>query len=285
LHPIAEEDYVLAVVVWRDSRENRSGSRSLGAIACAFAILAAGCGGAAAPSATPFSAPSATTKPNEAVGYTSAKLADGPLAALPALPLYVNVLDVPQQPAASTQHAHIAGFVFVASGIHRLVIQNGETKDSQPGQAVFVGQDVVHTHANPGTAPNEWYFIALRNTNARSAAPTFPGQSTLYESPDLPANALLAGKYVEQLNLVTLEKGGRTPSHKHGGVEMVIVLDGTVQVRAAGQAQALTKGKGGVIAPNTILQATNVGDGQAKFLAFFVTPEGADFSTNVDTVP
>jgi len=264
--------------------------------ALAVALTGAACGGTAAPSPSPAPrspspaaqspSPAATPKAADAVGFTSAKLADGPLPVLPPLPLYINVLDVPQPPAASTQHAHLAGFVYAVAGVHRFVLQSGETTDSQPGQGVFVAQDVVHTHSNPGTVPNQWYFIALRNTNARSAAMPFPGGTVLYESGDLPANALPVGKYVEQMNVVTLEKGGRTASHKHGGVEVLIVLDGTVQLRVAGQtAQTLTKGKGAVVPPGTILQATNTGDGQAKFLAFFVTAEGVEFSTNVDTVP
>jgi quercetin dioxygenase-like cupin family protein len=266
--------------------------------ACALAVMLTGaaCGGSAAPSPSPSrgspspaaQSPSAAATPRaaDAVGFASTKLADGPLPVIPALPLYINVLDVPQQPAASLQHAHLAGFVYSVAGVHRLVVQGGETTDSQPGQGVFVAQDVVHTHANPGTAPTQWYFFALRNTNARNAAMPFPGGTVLYESADLPANALPVGKYVEQLNLTTLEKGGRTASHKHGGVELFIVLDGTVQLRVAGQqAQTLTKGKGAVVPPGTVLQATNTGDGQAKWLAFFVTAEGVELSTNVDTLP
>jgi quercetin dioxygenase-like cupin family protein len=66
----------------------------------------------------------------------------------------------------------------------------------------------------------------------------------------------------------------------------VVVLDGTVELRVAGQqAQTLTTGKGAVVPPNTILQATNTGGAGAIFLAFFVTAEGAAFSTNVDTLP
>ena len=267
---------------------------------CALAalVIGAACGGTAAPSpspatrspspaaASPSVSASATPKAADAVGFVSTKLADGPLPVLPAIPLYINVLDVPQPPAASTQHAHLAGFVYAVAGVHRYALQGGATTDSQPGQGVFVAQDAVHTHSNPGTTPNQWYFIALRNTNARSAAMPFPGGTVLYESADLPANALPAGKYVEQLNLTTLEKGGRTASHKHGGVELFIVLDGTVQLRVAGQqVQILTKGKGAVVPPNTILQATNTGDAQAKFLAYFVTAEGVEFSTNVDALP
>jgi quercetin dioxygenase-like cupin family protein len=208
----------------------------------------------------------------------------GSIAALPTAPLYINFLDVPQAPGASTQHAHIAGFVYAAVGAHRVAIQGGATTDIQPGEGGFIAQDVVHTHSNPGTAPIQWYFIAIRNVGGRTAAATFPGQSTLYETADLPT--LPAGKYNEQLNLVTLEKGGRTAAHRHGGVEALVVLDGTVQLRVAGQQPVtLAKGKGAYVPPNTVLQATNTGDGNARFLAFFVTADGAAFSTNVDTVP
>ena len=57
-------------------------------------------------------------------------------------------------------------------------------------------------------------------------------------------------------------------------------------LRVAGQqAQTLTKGKGAVVPPNTTLQVSNTGDGQAKWLAYFLTLDSAPFSTNVDTVP
>jgi len=216
----------------------------------------------------------------------STKLGDGPLDALPTSPLFINVLDVPQPPASPIQHAHIAGFVYAANGVHQLTIQGSAATDVKPGAAAFVPGNVAHTHANPGTTANEWYFMGLRNTGGRTGAALFPGQTTLYESPDLPATAFPAGKYVEQLNVTTLEKGGRTASHKHGGVEVLLILDGTVTVRVAGQqAQTLTKGKGAVVPPNTTVQVTNTGDGQAKLLAYFVTVDGAPFSTNVDTVP
>jgi quercetin dioxygenase-like cupin family protein len=255
--------------------------RSALVFALAAAFVASGCGGAA-----PAASPSPTLKPADAVGFVSTKLADGPLAALPTLPLYVNVLDVPQQPASPLQHAHLAGFVYAVSGVHRLEIQGGETKDLKSGEAAFVPQDVIHTHSNPGTTPSEWYFMALRNTSARGAAPTFPGQSILYESADLPATAMPAGKYMEQLNFTTVEKGGRSASHKHGGLEIFVIMDGTASLRVAGQqAQTLTKGKGAVVMPNTPLQVTNTGDGTLKWLAYLITKEGEPFSTNLDTLP
>ena len=266
------------------------------ALVCCVAILLGACGGSAAPSpapstATPASptvavAASPTPKPQDAVGFVSAKLADGPLDTLPTSPLFINVLDVPQPPASPIQHAHIAGFVYAVTGVHQLTLQDSPPKDVKPGEAAFVPGNVAHTHANPGTTPNEWYFMGLRNTGARTGAPLFPGQVTVYETPDLPVNAFPPGKYVEQLNVVTLEKGGRTAAHKHAGVEVIVVLDGTISLRVAGQApQTLTKGKGAVVPRDTALQAVNTGDGPAKFLAYFVTAEGAAFSTNVDSTP
>lgn len=262
-----------------------------------LALVAASCGGAATASPSPSLAatakPAATAAPTAtparvanvaAVGQTSTKLAEGALAALPSGALYINVLSVPQPPASPITHSHIAGFVYATVGTHQLAIQGGETKDIKPGEAGFIGSDVAHTHANPGTAPIEWYFLALRPIAGRTAAPLFPGQTVLFETADLPQ--LAPGKYLEQLNLVTLEKGGQTAAHKHGGLEAVVVLEGTVQVRmAGGQPVTLTKGKGAYVPVNTPLQAINTGDGAAKFIAFFVTLDGQPFSTNVETAP
>lgn len=265
--------------------------------ALVLALVAASCGGATTASPTPSLAatakPAATASPTAtaapvanvaAVGQTSTKLAEGALAALPGGTLYINFLAVPQPPASPITHAHVAGFVYAVVGTHQLAIQGGETKDIKPGEAGFIGADIAHTHANTGTAPIEWYFIALRPIGGRTAAPLFPGQTVLFETADLPQ--LTAGKYAEQLNLVALEKGGRTAAHKHGGIETLVVLEGSVQVRLAGaQPVTLTKGKGLYVAANTAQQVINTGDGAAKFLVFFVTLDGQPFSTNVDTAP
>ncbi len=258
--------------------------------------LAAACAGTAGPSASAApsasasaasaASPSAAGKPADAVGITNTKLAEGPLAELPAAPLYVNVIDVPQPASTPITHSHVAGFVYTLSGTHQLAIQGGDTKDVKAGEAGFVGAGVGHTHANPGPAANDWYFVGLRPSSGRVGPSPFPGSTTVYDTGDLPATALVAGKYVEQLNLVTLEKGGRTSAHKHGGLEIFVVLAGTVQVRTAtGQPVSLAAGKGAYVMPNTVVQASNTGDGQAKFLAFFVTQEGQAFSTNVDSAP
>lgn len=75
-------------------------------------------------------------------------------------------------------------------------------------------------------------------------------------------------------------------SHKHGGVEWVIVVEGTIEVRTpGGTKQTLTVGQTGKVLANTPVQAVNTGTGVAKFLAFFVTPDGQPQQTNLDAVP
>ena len=222
----------------------------------------------------------------DAVSFATTKLSEGPLPQLPTGQLFVTLVHVPQQPNAPITHAHIAGFVYTLSGTSQLEIQGGETSDIKAGEAGFVGVGVVHTHANPGPSANDWYFIGLRPTGTRFLTPSFPGQSTVYDTGDLPVTALVAGKYTEQLNVTTLEKGGRTEAHKHAGLEIFVILAGSVQLRtASAQPVTLTSGKGAYVLPNTAMQVSNVGDSQAKWLAFFVTQEGQPFSTNLDTAP
>lgn len=221
----------------------------------------------------------------DAVGFVTTKLAEGPLPELPAEQLFVTVVHVPQQLNAPITHAHIAGFVYTLSGSSQLAIEGGDTS-IKAGEAGFVGAGAVHTHANPGPSANDWYFIGLRPTGTRYLTPSFPGQSTVYDTGDLPVTALIAGKHTEQLNVTTLEKGGRTAAHKHAGLEILVILAGSVQLRtASAQPVTLTSGKGAYVLPNTAMQVSNVGDGQAQWLAFFVTQEGQPLSTNLDTAP
>jgi uncharacterized RmlC-like cupin family protein len=95
-----------------------------------------------------------------------------------------------------------------------------------------------------------------------------------------------AGSYLSTVSLVTLEKGGRTVAHKHGGIESIFVLEGTIDFRTATGGRVILKpGQGVSVPPNTALQAVNGGDGIAKFLASFMTQETAPFQTNVDEAP
>jgi quercetin dioxygenase-like cupin family protein len=244
------------------------------------ALVIAGCGGATPSGASPTTAAS-TAKAQSA---TTENLGDGKITALPAGTLYIQFLDVPQAAGAPITHAHIAGFVYTYTGVHRLAIQDGETKDLKAGEAAFVQANVSHTHTNPGTSANGWYFVSIRPNTARTASPTFPGQKEVFATPDLAA--LPAGAYSLGLRVVTIQPNGRTAAHKHGGLESILVLDGSVELRVQGaSAKTLQKGDGTFIEADTPLQITNKGTAAAKFLAFFVTADGKTFSTDVDVSP
>jgi quercetin dioxygenase-like cupin family protein len=97
---------------------------------------------------------------------------------------------------------------------------------------------------------------------------------------------LTAGNYTSTVQIVTLETGGRSVAHMHGGIESIYVLQGTIDFRLAGGTRViLNHGQGAVVPPGTVLQAINGGNAIAKFLAFMMTADTAPFQTNVDVAP
>jgi quercetin dioxygenase-like cupin family protein/uncharacterized cupin superfamily protein len=261
------------------------------ALVATATLVSAGCGGTAAPSPA---ASATATSASEAESRTADNLGDGKISSLPKGTLYVQYLEIPQAAGGSLTHAHIAGFVYAIEGTHRLAIEGGETKDltpSEPGlfpkadrQSAFVPADTAHTHSNPGTTANRWYFISIRPNTARTAAPTFPGQKEVFATADLPQ--FPDGAYIERLIFQTIQPNGRTSAHKHGGIETILVLDGSVEVHVQGAPiRTLGKAEGTFIQAETPMQIWNKGGATAKFLAFFVTANDKEYQTNLDTPP
>jgi quercetin dioxygenase-like cupin family protein len=247
---------------------------------CLLVLLVSACGTStqSAPASTP------TSNPATAQGYSDQILATGKVAGLPAGPLYINVIDVPQAAGNKLTHKHVAGFVYVVAGTQTLAMVGGGTMTLQPGQAGFTGAGILHSHINPGSTANDWYFLSVRPTTARTLPPFAPGVKTLYATADLPA--LPAGAYDEALHLVTLQPGGRDPAHTDSGVEVLFVLEGSISVHMAGQAPVtFTSGQWFYALPTTAVQELNAGSGVARYLAFYVGPAGQTFQTTVDHAP
>ena len=258
-------------------------ARFIGFLAAATLVIVGCGGGTAAPSATATSTAAALATA-KADGAATANLGDGKIAALPKGTLYVQYLEIPQPAAATLAHAHIAGFVYGLEGATKVETVGGETKDLKPTEAVFVPADTAHTHSNPGTTPNLWYFISIRPNTARTAPATFPGQKEVFASADLAP--LADGAYSLGLRAVTVQPNGRTAAHKHGGRETILALDGSVELHVQGAAvRTLKKGEGVTIEADAPVQMFNKGTTPAKFLAFFVTADGKAFSTDVDASP
>ena len=106
----------------------------------------------------------------------------------------------------------------------------------------------------------------------------------VYSTPDLPSFAPCA--YSEVLRLAILQPGGRSPAHKHSGLEVILVLDGTLTLHSLGQPpQTMTAGQGAYVLPNTPLQVLNTGSSTGHYLAFLAWPVGQPFQTNVNQAP
>lgn len=243
----------------------------------------AACGGGAA-AAVPSAAPSPTAPESiEAKGFNAKLLAEGQLAQLPAFPYYINVLDLPQDPGGTITHSHVGGFVYGAAGVTTMTQPDGTQAVVNPGEAAFIGSGAAHSHINATTVANDWYYVSLRPSTTRSAPAIVAGQKVLFETPDLAE--LAPGAYTERLMMVTIEEGGRGAPHTHGGTETLYVLSGTVRLRLPGQDLILKAGQGYSHAGGTAIQDINAGSGQARTLAFFVTPNGAPFRTDTGTAP
>jgi quercetin dioxygenase-like cupin family protein len=227
---------------------------------------------------------SAPIEQARAKGYKTKTLATATVNALPTGTLYASFIEVPQPGGTTITHEHAAGFVYVIDGTHELTIKGGPTVTLTPGKASFIGAHVVHSHINPGNSVNHWYFVSLRPNTARNAPPLFPNQKVLYATPDLPP--LPSGSYCESLILSTHQPdGGRTPAHIHSGLEVNIVLDGTIKFILAGQTMTLTAGQGMYHLPNTPIQGVNEGTGIAHHLTLLVWPQGQPIRTDLNHTP
>jgi hypothetical protein len=88
----------------------------------------------------------------------SPRVVEGRLAALPAGPVFISVLELPQPAGAVLgPHQHIAGFVVDVFGTASMVI-GGNVVDVGRGDAVFTADQQLHDHENRATVP---FAIAL----------------------------------------------------------------------------------------------------------------------------
>jgi quercetin dioxygenase-like cupin family protein len=243
-------------------------------------LFVSACGSTAGVSATTIP----TVSPAQGIGFASRVLADGHVDALPTGTLFANILSI-GQPANSSipAHSHVAIFIYEVSGTQTLAIQGQASVTLQAGSATFLPNHVTHTHSNPAGDTNLWYVIGLRPRGVVTTPPNVTAKP-VYSTPDLPAFA--PGAYAETLRIAILQPGGRSPAHKHSGLEVILVLDGTLTLHSAGQSpESLTAGQGAYVLPNTPLQVLNTGGSIGRYLAFLAWPASQPFQTNVDQAP
>jgi redox-sensitive bicupin YhaK (pirin superfamily) len=230
----------------------------MGLITVAALALGAACGGSASPAAV---------KPPP--GVTANILASGRLDSIPTGTLFVNYLRLPQAAAGSINHKHLAGFVYAIGGTVEVDVVGASPLTIQPGQAAFIGANVMHNHRNPGTADNDWWFVALRPTASRPLATIVPGQKELYTTADL--TQISAGQYTETLTDNRLPANG-VDRQAGSSLRVLYVLDGNVTVSGdAGMAGTVATGQGAYSLPGANLVVT-AGPTGGHYLTFTLTP-------------
>jgi quercetin dioxygenase-like cupin family protein len=83
----------------------------------------------------------------------SGRVVEARVASLPAAPVFISVLELPQPPGAVLgPHTHVAGFVANVVGTATTVIA-GDVVDVGAGDALFIGNQVEHDHENRAATP------------------------------------------------------------------------------------------------------------------------------------
>ena len=120
-------------------------SRALQVSARAFAVTV---GAAAVAAVIGLAAPGLGTH------LGSDRVIEGPVAELPAAPVFISVLELPQPAGAVLgPHKHIAGFVMDTFGTATMLMETGNVVDVGPGDAVFTANVQIHDHENRAAIP------------------------------------------------------------------------------------------------------------------------------------
>ena len=200
---------------------------------------------------------------------------------------YITFLEVRQANSSKFPHEDGAGFLYAYQGIHQLSRQDGErTSFVDQGTAVWLPALVGELdHVNPTKDDQLWYFVSFRSVMQRNAKLPYPSYRVLYQTDDLrtpPSDK----KLVHTLGYITMDVGGRTSAHSHGGTEAFYLLKGKVELKTSdGKKVQLGEGQGASVNPGVIMQLRVVGDQPVQILTYFVRPEGEPWQTNVQTLP
>lgn len=221
-----------------------------------------------------------------ATGATVKSLAAGHLDSLPTGTEYVQVTAF-AQPAGTLigSKKHVPGIIMQEHGSQRLAVEGSPPLDIHAGEAAFL-PSVFHTHVNPGPDANNWINFALWPSSAREAPLTSATATVAFATPDLPAGALPRGPFAITLQMVTLQPHGRTEAHTYGGVNVVFVLQGSINAHADGRSPAtLSVGDGSWALAGKGLQEIDDGSQPATFLTFVILGLGKPFETALNRAP
>lgn len=214
------------------------------------------------------------------------KLAAGQVESMPTGMVYVRFVRFAQPPGyVINSKQHVPSILYVATGVHRLILSGQAPIDLVAEQATF-HQSVTHQHLNPGSELSVWYSIAVWPNSARGQPLVDPIARAAFESEDIDRTRLPQVAYSEVLRQVTLGADGTSGAHRFGGLAAFYVLSGSISIKSSHQPpQTLGAGDGAAFLPDTDLQEADGGSSQAVYLEFLVTPVGKEFEVPLPQPP
>jgi quercetin dioxygenase-like cupin family protein len=195
----------------------------------------------------------------------------------------ISFTEVRLKAASIVTHRDVNGFLYATEGTPLLVRNDDRGLAVDPGSAAWV--DTETEYRNGTDKDQVWYFVGMRSISTRASALPYATYRVLYASPDLPTPPVNKA-LVHQLGLITMSEGGRTSSHSHDGFEVFYVMQGTIQLDTNdGTHATIGTGDGGSVKPGVVMQMHVLGDEPVRILTYFVTPEGANWQNNLQTLP
>ena len=200
---------------------------------------------------------------------------------------YITFVEVRQPKGATITHNDVSGFIYALQGDHKLSRDDGEKVNyiMQASAGWLPGTLGDVEHVNGSDQDQVWYFISLRSILQRNQQLPYPNYRIAYQTDDLRPSPP-DKKLVHVLGYITMDVGGRTSAHSHGGTEAFLVLKGKVELKTNdGKKAQLGEGQGASVNPGVIMQLHVIGDQPVQILSYYVTPEGEPWQTNVQTLP
>jgi hypothetical protein len=193
------------------------------------------------------------------------------LAALPAGIVFISVSDLTAPAGAAVQSPSTAGILYVVAGAAS--VSGAAPKELKAGEAAFLLPGPAQM-ANPGTTGAEWYFIAVQPAADRGGPAPLAGATRIFATDDLPPLPQI--NQAEALERTALQGGGRSEAYRPNGVEVLLGIDGTADVRADALhgPEQLSRGNAAFVLEGSAVQVLNPGSAPAAFLSFFLLPDG-----------
>lgn len=253
--------------------------RRTSAVLLAVALLAAvGCGDdGAGPQSSGGQSPTKDESSNGgegALGGTAmvGTLARAPVGSRPPDDAAWNALRVELQPGQKVEHEHPFSTVYAERGAHTLTVgSQDEVIEAGGGAIVASGQAHVHEATDE---PSVFWDVLLTEPGAQ--LPGVPGAERVFATE--PLEGLPEQAEVAFLDVV-LPPGGQTTVHSHPGPETIYVTNGPFDYQNG--IEGTTKVDAGAlksIPPDTPVQKRNPGDGEPRFLSWFIVDPSKEFA-------